>query len=111
MAGRGAVVSVNLDKSREFLRLAVDLAKANELPLKAYQKRIENRNTGAELECLPATSEAGHASGYDAVFLDELGLYPSKCRALIRGMYSSVTARDGKVFAYRSVGIMRYWKK
>lgn len=95
---RGAVVSVNLDKSREFLRLAVDLAKANNLPLKPYAKRIENKATGAELECLPATADAGHASGYDAVFLDELGLYPDNCRPLIRGMYSSITARDGRIF-------------
>lgn len=95
---RGAVVSLNLDKSREFLRLAVDLARSNALPLKPYTKRLTNPDTGAELECLPATADAGHASGYDAVFLDELGLYPETCRPLIRGLYSSITARDGRIF-------------
>ena len=95
---RGAVVSLNLDKSREFLRLAVDLAHTNNLPLKAFAKRLENRNLGSDLECLPATSDAGHASGYDAVFLDELGLYPEKSRSMIRGMYSAITARDGRIF-------------
>ena len=95
---RGAVVSVNLDKSREFLRLASDIVAANQLDLKVFRKSIKNLHTGAELECLPATSEAGHASGFDAVFLDELGLFPDNSRALIRGMFSSVSARDGKVF-------------
>ena len=95
---RGAVVSLNQDKSREFLRLAVDLARANSLPLKPYTKRLANPDTGADLECLLSTADMGHSSDYDAVFLDELGLYPEACRPLIQELYSSITARDGRIF-------------
>lgn len=99
---RGAVVSLNLAKSREFLRLCWDLIEHNSLPLKVYKSlpgRIRNDAINAELECLSSSDAGGHASGFDAVFLDELGLFEESSRQLVRSLYSSISARDGRIFA------------
>ena len=43
------------------------------------------------------TGTAGHASGYDLVVVDEVGLFPVRSRELLAGLRSSVSARNGKI--------------
>jgi len=99
---RSAVVSLNLEKSREFLRLADRLSSCNNLPLKTFRSvpgRLRNEIIDAELECLSSDKNAGAAGGYDHCYLDELGLFDERSRSLVRSMYSSVVARSGRVIS------------
>ena len=47
---------------------------------------------------------AGHAAGYDVALIDELGLFDEKGRALVAGMLSSTSARDGRMLAISILG-------
>ena len=48
-------------------------------------------------EVLSAQDYEGHASGFDLVLIDELGLLPERFRALIAGLKSSLIAKRGKL--------------
>ena len=54
---------------------------------------------GSSAEFLSADKSAGHASGFDVVIVDELGLMTERDRDLIAGMRSSTSARNGRFIA------------
>ena len=56
------------------------------------------------VDFLSADRTAGHASGYDVALADEMGLYPEKGRALVAGLLSSTSAKDGRLIAISVMG-------
>ena len=105
---RGAVASVSKYKSAELLRQIREIALASGLQTahrsglsglffrKApYPGSVETPH--ATLDILSADVTAGHASGFDEVFVDETGLLPERSRELLAGLRSSVSARDGRM--------------
>lgn len=57
------------------------------------------------VDILAADSKQGHASGYDLVICDELGLYHEvRGRALVQGLISSTSARNGRLIAISVLG-------
>ena len=60
-----------------------------------YPGKIES-STGS-LDTLSADRLAGHAAGYNRVWVDETGLFPLRARDLLAGLRSSVSARAGKI--------------
>ena len=48
------------------------------------------------VEILSADASAGHASGFDDVLLDELGLLKERDREFVNGLRSSVSTRGGR---------------
>ena len=56
------------------------------------------------VDFLSADWPAGHASGYDVALADEMGLYPEKGRALVAGLLSSTSAKDGRLIAISVMG-------
>ena len=96
---RGAVASLDKGKAAELRRQCADIAAASGLDVKVrrspYPGVIESA-TGT-LDTLSADKNAGHASGYDLVIVDETGLFPLRARDLLAGLRSSVSARNGKI--------------
>ena len=52
---------------------------------------------------LAATASAGHASGFDDVIVDELGLMGERRRAMLMGVRSSGSARPGSRYLAISI--------
>ena len=96
---RGAVASLDKGKAAELRRQVAEIAEASHLDVKIrrspYPGAIESA-TGS-LDTLSADRNAGHASGYDLVIVDETGLFPLRARDLLAGLRSSVSARNGKI--------------
>ena len=96
---RGAVASLDKGKAGELRRQVAEIAEASGLDVKVrrspYPGVIES-STGT-LDTLSADRSAGHASGYDLVIVDEVGLFPVRSRELLAGLRSSVSARNGKI--------------
>ena len=96
---RGAVASLDKGKAAELRRQVAEIAEASNLDVKVrrspYPGVIES-STGS-LDTLSADKNAGHASGYDLVIVDETGLFPLRARELLAGLRSSVSARAGKI--------------
>ena len=98
---RGAVVSVNKGKAAELKEQARQIAEASGLAGLTFRRspapgRIESES-GGSLDVLAADASAGHASGFDLVIVDETGLLQERDRALINGLRSSVSARNGRL--------------
>ena len=97
---RGAIASVSKEKAGELRTQVRDIAEASHLPgirirRSPYPGVIESA-TGS-LDTLSADRLAGHAAGYDRVWVDETGLFPLRARDLLAGLRSSVSARAGKI--------------
>ena len=96
---RGAVASLDKGKAAELRRQVAEIAEASGLDVKVrrspYPGVIESA-TGT-LDTLSADKNAGHASGYDLVIVDETGLFPLRARELLAGLRSSVSARNGQI--------------
>ena len=96
---RGAVASLDKGKAAELRRQVAEIAEASGLDVTArrspYPGVIESA-TGT-LDTLSADKNAGHASGYDLVIVDETGLFPLRARELLAGLRSSVSARNGQI--------------
>ena len=97
---RGAIASVSKEKAGELRQQVADIAEASALSgirirRSPYPGRIESA-TGS-LDTLSADRLAGHAAGYDRVWIDETGLFPLRARDLLAGLRSSVSARAGKI--------------
>ena len=96
---RGAVASLDKGKAAELRRQVAEIAEASGLDVKVrrspYPGVIESE-TGS-LDTLSADKNAGHASGYDLVIVDETGLFPLRARELLAGLRSSVSARNGQI--------------
>ena len=99
---RGAVCSVSKEKANELRMQVEEIAQASGLEDLFFRRspqpgRVESP-TGA-LDILAADRTAGHASGFDVVIVDELGLFPERSRELMTGLRSSVSARAGRIMA------------
>ena len=96
---RGAIASLDKGKAGELRRQVAEIATASALDIRIrrspYPGVIESA-TGS-LDTLSADRNAGAASGYDLVIVDETGLFPERARDLLAGLRSSVSARDGKI--------------
>ena len=96
---RGAIASLDKQKAGELRKQVAEIAEAPNLEIRIrrspYPGVIESA-TGS-LDTLSADKSAGHAAGYDRVYLDECGLFPERARDLLAGLRSSVSARDGKI--------------
>ena len=97
---RLAIVSVNRTKAGELLQQMEEIATASALPgVRFWRSPAPGRATSADatVDVLSADRTSGHAAGHDVVLLDETGLLQERDRALINGLRSSVSARDGRV--------------
>ena len=99
---RGAVASLSKEKANELRKQAEEIALASKLEGLTFRRspqpgRIESA-TGV-LDVLAADKNAGAASGFDLVLIDELGLFPERSRDLVSSLRSSISARDGRVIA------------
>ena len=77
-------------------RLGVGLAGSRFLRSPA-PGRVESAKGSVDI--LSADESAGHASGFDDAIIDELGLFAERDRALVNGMRSSTSAKDGRFIA------------
>ena len=71
--------------------------------------RVESA-TGT-VDILSADRSAGHASGFDDAIVDELGLFQERDRALVNGMRSSTSAKDGRFLALSIQGDAPFTKE
>ena len=111
---RGAVVSVNTSKASELVRQAQEIAIASGLPIAGkpadhglfFRSRpnVSIESDGVTFEVLSADRSAGHASGFDLLLVDELGILAEKDRPLLSGLRSSTSTRDGKLLAISIMG-------
>ena len=97
---RGGVCSVNKAKAHELVRQMQEIAEASGLQGLTFLRspapgRVEA--PGCTLDVLSADASSGHASGFDDVVVDELGLLQERDRALVNGLRSSVSARNGRI--------------
>ena len=102
---RCGVASVNREKAGELWQQCEDIATASGLAGITFGKvpRVVRSDWG-RVDFLSADKTAGHASGFDICVADELGLFPERGRALVSGLLSSTSARDGRLFAISIVG-------
>ena len=56
------------------------------------------------MDILSADKSSGHAAGFDDAIVDELGLFAERDRALVSGMRSSTSAKDGRFIALSILG-------
>ena len=99
---RAGVCSVNREKAGELKAQMEAIATASNLEGLAFRRspapgRVVSA-TGA-VDILSADKSAGHSAGFDDAICDELGLFQEKDRALVNGMRSSTSARDGRFIA------------
>ena len=99
---RAGVCSVNKEKAAELKMLMEQTAEASGLQGLRFRRspapgRVESA-TGA-VDILSADKSAGHSSGFTDAIVDELGLFSERNRALVAGLRSSVSARDGRFIA------------
>ena len=104
---RCAVVSITKVKAAELKQQCQDIAEASGLRGLTFKKspapgRIESR--WGSCEVLSAADYEGHASGFNLVLIDELGLLPERFRGLIAGLRSSLVAKRGRMISLSIMG-------
>ena len=103
---RCGAASLSKDKAAELWQQCVDIAKASGLA-RIETGKVPRHVSSAWGRCefLSADKTAGHASGFDLVVADELGLFPERGgRELVAGLLSSTSARDGRLIAISVLG-------
>ena len=102
---RCGAASLTKDKAVELWQQCVDIAKASGLSeVKSGKVPRHVSSDWGRCEFLSADKTAGHASGFDLAIADELGLFPATGRALVSGLLSSTSARDGRLIAISVLG-------
>ena len=100
---RVGTCSISREKAAELLRQMREIAEASHLHglefLKTPAPGWVRTPEGSSAEFLSADKSAGHASGFDVVIVDEMGLMGERDRDLVAGMRSSTSARDGRFIA------------
>ena len=98
---RGAVASLSGMKANELRMQIEQIAHASGLELTSRRSPYPGlvSTDWGSMDVLSADKDAGQAAGYDLICVDELGLFPERSRALMQGLRTSVSARDGKVMA------------
>lgn len=97
---RCGVMSVSRPKASELLLQAEQIAAASNLSGLTFRRsprRILSETGTVDIES--ADRGAGHASGFDAAIIDELGILGERDRPLVAGMRSSVSAKGGRFIA------------
>ena len=97
---RGAVCSVSKEKAGELRSQVAAIAEASKLSdvhirRSPYPGAISS-STGI-FETLSSDRSSGHSSSFDLVICDETGLMQERCRDLLGGLRSSVSAKAGKI--------------
>ena len=97
---RAGVLSVSRAKAGELLDQVEAIALASNLGGLTFRRQPRHilSETG-RVDIESADRGAGHASGFDAAVIDEIGLLAERDRPLVNGMRSSVSARDGRFIA------------
>lgn len=97
---RCGVASLSKEKSAELWLQAEGIAEASGLSGIRFGKAPRCMvSAWGRVDFLSADKAAGHASGFDLALVDELGLFDERGRALVSGMLSSTSARDGRMIA------------
>ena len=100
---RGAVISVTSAKAIELRMQMVAIAAAaglEGLTVRSTPPPGALLGPSGRVDILAATSHAGHASGFDDVVIDELGLLQERHRPMVMGVRSAGSARAaGRVLA------------
>ena len=104
---RAGIPSVDKLKAAELKAQMEGIATASGLEGLTFLKspvpgRVESA-TG-RVDILSADKSAGHASGFDDALVDELGLLAERDRALINGLRTSISAKDGRFLAISKLG-------
>ena len=96
---RIGVISLNREKSGELQKQVGAIGKASGLDGIDY---LQNRTESAwcTVEYLAAEKNAAHASGFDIVIVDEMGLMTKPNHVdLVAGALTSLSAKDGRLLA------------
>ena len=100
---RIGTASITREKAAELLRQAREIAEASDLAGLEFRRSPApgwiDTPGGSSAEFLSADKGAGHASGFDIAIVDELGLMSERDRALVNGMRTATSARDGRFLA------------
>ena len=97
---RAGIGSVNREKAGELWLQIEAIAKVSGLigrdGLRLMKSPRHIVSETGRVEILSADASAGHASGFDDVLLDELGLLKERDREFVNGLRSSVSTRGGR---------------
>ena len=96
---RAGTVSVTKAKAQELLMQMEAIAEASGLEGLRFLKSGFIESPTGSLDILSADKCSGHASGFDDAIADELGLLEERDRALINGMRSAISAKNGRFIA------------
>ena len=111
---RAGVCSVNREKAGELKMQMEAIAEASGLEGLEFRRspapgRVVSA-TGA-VDILSADKSSGHGAGFDDAIIDELGLFAERDRALVNGMRSSTSAKDGRFIALSIQGDAPFTKE
>ena len=96
------VISINKKKTDELRKQVQAIARASGYANKesGFQFSVTQTYTpSVTVDYLSGTADAGHASGFDLVIVDELGLFRESDRELLAGAISSMSAKNGRLLA------------
>ena len=104
---RAGVASVDKIKAGLLKQQMEDIATASHLTgLRFMRSPAPGRVTSAtgSVDILSADKSSGHASGFDDAIVDEIGLLAERDRALVNGLRTSTSAKDGRFLAISILG-------
>ena len=104
---RAGVASVDKAKAGELRAQMEGIATASGLTgLRFLRSPAPGRVVSAtgSVDILSADKSSGHASGFDDAIVDELGLLAERDRALISGLRTSTSAKNGRFLAISILG-------
>ena len=94
---RAGVCSINREKAGELWMQMDAIVEASGLKgVRCMKSPKHVISDWGRVDILSADAGAGHSSGFDDVFLDELGLLKERDRELVNGLRTSVSARNGR---------------
>ena len=99
---RAGVASISKEKAGELKTQAQAIAESSGLDgLRFLRSPAPGKIVSAwgTVDILSADSNSGAASGFDLAIVDEIGLLVERDRALVNGLRSSVSARNGRFLA------------
>ena len=94
-----AIASLSKEKANELRTQIQAIGEASKLRELTYRKSPYPgviRSLTGSIEVLSSDRTAGHSSSFDLVIVDECGLFDERCRELLAGLRSSVSAKNGR---------------
>ena len=102
---RAGIASLSISKASELWEQIREIAEASGLAeIKSRKSPRSISSDWGRAEILSADKSSGHASGFDLAVCDELGLFPEKGRDLVAGLYTSTSAKNGRLIAISVIG-------